>query len=93
MPLEFLKNAIQILTLFILCKIDIKIISSSSYINPFYRKHKKAVLSIDKSKNETLTNLRYFLYKCLNLANNNIYDYINKLKINVIPLYNFESII
>ena len=92
MPLEFLKNAIQILILFILFKVDINIISYPSYINPFYRKHKKAILSIDKSKNETFTNVRYFLDKCLNLANNNIYDYINKLKISVImPLYNLEK--
>ena len=50
MPLEFLKNAIQILILFILFKIDIEIISYPSYINPFYRKHKKLYYPLIKVK-------------------------------------------
>lgn len=50
MPLEFLKNAIQILILFILFKIDIEIISYPSYINPLYRKHKKLYYPLIKVK-------------------------------------------
>ena len=87
-----LKNVIKIFILLILLKIVKKIISFPSYIHPFYLKHKKAILSIDKSKNETLTNGRNYLDKCLNQPNNNSYDYINNPRISIImPLYNCEN--
>ena len=84
MSLEILKNALKIFILLILIKIDKKIISCPSYIHPFYRKHKIAILSIDKSKNEILTNGRNFLDKCLNQTNNNRYDFINNPKLSII---------
>ena len=94
MSLEILKNALKILILLILINIDKKIISCPSYIHPFYRKHKKVILSMDKSKNETLTNGKNFLDKCLNQTNNNRYNYINNPKLSIImPLYNCENTI
>ena len=63
-------------------------------MHPFYFKHKKAILSIDKSKNETLTNGRNFLDKCLKQPNNNSYYLINNPRLSIImPLYNCENTI
>ena len=64
------------------------------YLHPFYLPNKRPILSINKTKEETLKKGRQFLDKCLKFQSNYRYKYIKQPKATVIiPLYNCEETI
>ena len=73
---------------------DKKISISNFHIHPFYSPFRRAILSLDKSKNQTLQDGRNFLDKCLNLSNHQKYNLFENPKVTaIIPLFNCEKTI
>jgi hypothetical protein len=65
-----------------------------SHLHLLYLDYKKLILSIYEGKGETFIKERNFFEICLNIPNNNNYEFINLLKANIIiPLYYCEEII
>ena len=73
---------------------DKKISISNFHIHPFYSPFRRTILSLDKSKNQTLQDGRNFLDKCLNLSNHQKYNLFENPKVTaIIPLFNCEKTI
>ena len=73
---------------------DKKLSISNFHIHPFYSPFRRTILSVDKSKNQTLQDGRNFLDKCLNLSNHQKYNLFENPKVTaIIPLFNCEKTI
>jgi glycosyltransferase involved in cell wall biosynthesis len=73
---------------------DKKLSISNFHIHPFYSPFRRTILSLDKSKNQTLQDGRNFLDKCLNLSNHQKYNLFENPKVTaIIPLFNCEKTI
>ena len=73
---------------------DKKLSISNFHIHPFYSPFRRTILSLDKSKNQTLQDGRNFLDKCFNLSNHQKYNLFENPKVTaIIPLFNCEKTI
>ena len=73
---------------------DKKLSVSQFYIHPFHSPFRRAILSIDESKNQTLRDGRIFLDKCLTFSIHQKYKYVENPKVTaIVPLFNCEKTI